>query len=237
MSEALNNFQIFPHTELLVIVMIPLTCLLIFFSLYLFILHTMSKTPNFKNKLKIILYFLIKFIGLPFLIFFLIINAIIILFSILLLNKVYYVSPKMVYNFFSKVINSVYLKCKCKKDLDVNVIHVTRKPQVEEIQLPERANKYKEVDDDSKQEERINVNENNKNNIFEQDNIKNMRPQINTIKTVNKSKVIDFLSQALVCDDNSPSYISILNMMKKKAKESFDRTTLSGDGSNVNVNN
>ena len=67
--------------------------------------------------------------------------------------------------------------------------------------------------------------------------MKNMRPQISTTKTVNKSKVIDFLSHALVGDDYSPSYISLLNMMKKKAKESFDRTTLNGDLSNVNVNN
>lgn len=236
MSEGLNNNKIFPHTQLLVIVMIPASCLLIFFTLYLFILHSMDDTLNLKNKLKILLYYLIKFIGIPFLIFFLIINAIIILISILFFNKVYYITPKMVYIFFSKIIYSVYLKCKGTKNLDVIVIHVNRKPPAEEVHLPDRANKYKDVENESKHEERINVKE-NKINIFELENMKNMRPQISTTKTVNKSKVIDFLSHALVGDDYSPSYISLLNMMKKKAKESFDRTTLNGDLSNVNVNN
>lgn len=236
MSEVLNNNKIFPHTQLLVIVMIPASCLLIFFSLYLFILHSMADKLNLKIKLKILLYYLIKFIGIPFLIFFLIINFIIILISILFFNKVYYITPKMVYIFFSKIINSVYLKCKGTKNLDVIVIHVNRKPPAEEVDLPDRANKYKDVENESKQEERINVKE-NKINIFELENMKNMRPQISTTKTVNKSKVVDFLSHALVSDDYSPSYISLLNMMKKKAKESFDRTTLNGDLSNVNVNN
>jgi hypothetical protein len=229
-----KEVHIYTHTDNTEIILIPIVCLLIFFSLFIYILHTMSSTPDLKSKFKIIFYLLIKFIGMPFLIVFLTLNSIMILISILFLNKLHYLSPRMIFNFFSKFFTKLFSKC--KKQTGVTIIHVIKKPSIEVNVLPDRANKYKEVENDSKQGEKININE-NKHNLFEVDCSKNYRPPVGNSKPMDKGRVYEFLTKTLVNEENSPSYVSIINMMKSKAKGKMKKINVTRDESNVQGNN
>ena len=165
--------------------------------------------------------------------FFLIINLFLICISLIFLEELHYISIKNILLLFSN------LSCKCKKP-EINTITVIKIKSCE-FEMPERAYQYKDVSDVSNQADKINLNDNNpgfNRNIFDvKININNHLPQ--TIKKPkDKGKILDFLSKALINEDNTPSYISLLNMMKNKAKDKFnsnkEQNLNSKDKSNLN---
>jgi uncharacterized membrane-anchored protein YitT (DUF2179 family) len=192
------------HLNIAVIVICPIIILSILTIVsYMIIKAQENKT----NTLRIVIYHLLQFICLPLLMIFFILNVFLISFSYLFCKKLCYISTKNT----MECLLSCFQKLKCKKS--VNTIIITKKKMNE---LPERANKYKDVNNDSKQESTNNQNLNlnkNKPNLFNDNNYRipptNKKP---------KGKFMEFLSKNLISDDNNPVYINLIRNIKNKTK-------------------
>lgn len=208
------------HPNPALIFFLPFIIMIIGFTLLIILVHKSEKEPSLKNKLRVLFYYMLQFLCLPLLVLFLFINGILILISYLFLRSLWYISIKNMVEFFEKICGKI---CCCKSK--VASIKIERKS--DDVKLPERANRYKDVSDNSKQDNTsnntggaMNLNLNNK-NVFNNINMNNYRPQVQKTKT--KNKFMSFLQNVLINEDNNtPGFINLMRSIKNKAKEKMD---------------
>jgi len=209
------------HVHIEEIILIPIFIFFLLLSVMAIILYKYQSTPNNKQMMKILFYITLQFLFMPLFIIFLMINILIIGFSYYFLNKIYYISGKKICSWIENC--CIFVK---KKNETVNTITVTKHV---DIVFPERANRYKDLNNESKQKEdekakdqNLNLNNNKSLNIFNKDNHNTAcRPRVGK-KQINEGKLMEIISDLLVNEDNSPGYISFLNNLKNKAKGKFE---------------
>jgi hypothetical protein len=202
-------FEEVKHMSPAVIVLFPLIFISIFTSIIYFVLNKNEK--DLKNKLRIIIFILLQFFCLPLLMIFFIVNSVLIFASYIFCKKLIYISTKNTLEFFSWLCE----KIKCQRG--VKTIVISKKQNSSE--LPERASRYKDVADASKDEnskQNMNLNLNNKNLFQTQIN----RPAAQPKK---KGKIMEFLSKNILSDDNTPVYINLIKKIKNNTKNKFNQ--------------
>lgn len=218
--------------ELQIVILVPIVIFAIFASILVLIIYKLDRAST--NKLKLVIYILIQFIMLPFLVVFVAGNAISMAISYLACKKLVYLSSKDIINFI--------INCKNRFRTGENSVIQIAKKQEEGVKMPERAERYREVANDSKTAQMgpspnlqlsNNVSGNNIGNSNQQLNMiadKNNNVNLNIQKppqrpSGKKNKVMDFLSKALVGDDNTPSYVNLIRTIKNNTKAKMQNKT------------
>jgi hypothetical protein len=209
------------------IILIPGSIFLVFMAVFLFILAHTEKETNI--RVRIIIYTLIQFTLLPLLLIFLVINVILITFSYLFCKRLYYISFKNI--------------CRCRKSTDIGVTKkiIVKTKQAQEdnsgIELKEKDIKIDnmmkagtspniQADNDSTKggtyiyPSVIHVPDNG--NKGEQSIIINVNKNFPQTGRANKSKIMEFLKNALVADNNTPGYINFIRNFKNKTREKLE---------------
>lgn len=194
------------HRQLSCLVyVIPLIIFVFFGAILVLILY-----KNTKEKYKIVstlIFIMIQFLFLPFLIIFVLVNLSMIGISYFCFKKIYY------FNLNRRIDWLVSKICCVKGNPTVTSIKVTSKNNP----IPERANKYKDINEEADKSNTLNINVNNNvKTLFKQEVRQPPRMQVNKKK---KGKFMEFLENALVSEDNTPAYVNLIKTIKEKAKE------------------
>jgi hypothetical protein len=210
------------HTPPHLFITLPFLILFLFFTIIFIVLQKFSRDSTITDNLKLIFYYMILFISMPFVCLFLLINIILITLSLLFFEKLYYISLKKVFEFIFKT-------CSLCKKSEVNTITIIKKPEIES-QLPERANKYKEVSNESK--EKIEKQQGDNLNLNKSPEvIVNIMNNSRPLNKKGKGKNFEFVNKILEDDKNRPTYVVLLNMIKNKMKNKFNTNNI------VNISN
>lgn len=211
-----TDFTSNTHSTVGVIIGIPVALLIPFLVIFIYLTHKGETNPNLKNKVRVILYFLAQYLLLPFLLIFLLVNCIVMFVSYFFLKKLLFFSVE-------KFLKDAFA---CKKK-STDKVKIVRKPSDEESKKAidqtgadqDRVNRYKIANDDSNGSQG-NVQDNlnlNRKGLF--DSTVN-RPNTSTVltKTANKSKIFNFLANALINEDGTPGYVNLIRSIKNEAK-------------------
>jgi hypothetical protein len=240
------------NPNVVVIFVFPFLTLVIFFLTLVCILHKTDPDSNWKSKFRILFYMIFQFLCLPVLLIFLLINVALIFASYVFCRKLVYISTKTIFDFFSSIFEKLKIcnKCKFGSTEEVNRIKIKKKESNEIEELPERANKYKEVSNESGgandpkniavvKQSNLHLNNDNNNEAVDKKDIFSLnppnRPNINK-KVKNKGKIFEFLSKTLLSEDNTPGYVTLLNNIKNKAKVKKENKNLSDLKNTVVIN-